>query len=130
MIPTTGAALNTTLNKFKTMPSLTYDVMGGLSVVDRLDAMRQAIYLILSIERYRYPVYSWNYGIELEDLIGQPIPYVMSEVKTRITEALNQDDRITDVSGWGFESSGNSLLVRFTVSTVFGSFETEMGVPV
>ena len=35
---------------------------------DGQDAMRQAIYKILSTERYQYAMYSWNYGVELLDL--------------------------------------------------------------
>ena len=35
---------------------------------DRLKAMEQAVYLILSIERYDYLIHSWNFGVELRDL--------------------------------------------------------------
>ena len=37
---------------------------------DEKDAMMQAIYLILSTERYQYLIYGWDYGIETGDLIG------------------------------------------------------------
>ena len=43
---------------------------------DGQDAMRQAIYKILSTERYQYAMYSWNYGVELLDLYGEPMTYV------------------------------------------------------
>ena len=68
--------------------------------VDDLEAMKQAIYLILNIERYEYLIYSWNYGIELNDLYGQPIPFVLPELKRRITEALLQDSRILGVDNF------------------------------
>jgi len=48
--------------------------------IDEKEAMIQAIYLILNIERYDYLIYSWNYGIELKDLFGQPTFYVMAEL--------------------------------------------------
>ncbi|MFR8334422.1 MAG: DUF2634 domain-containing protein [Oscillospiraceae bacterium] len=40
-------------------------------MTDEQDAVRQAVYLILNVERYAYPIYSRNYGSELTDLIGQ-----------------------------------------------------------
>ena len=61
---------------------------------DGLEAVKQAIYNILNTERYRYIIFSWNYGVELQDLIGKPMDYAMVEVERRITEALTQDDSI------------------------------------
>lgn len=70
---------------------------------DGLEAVKQAIYNILNTERYRYIIFSWNYGVELQDLIGKPMDYVMVEVERRITEALTQDDRIDSVDNFEFE---------------------------
>ena len=69
---------------------------------DGLEAMRQAVYLILSTERYAYPVYSWNYGVELKDLFGQPTTYVEAVLEYRIRDALMADERITDVRNFEF----------------------------
>lgn len=93
--------------------------------VDGLDAMRQAIYLVLNTERYAYRIYSWNYGVELESLYGTQMDYAMSEVKRRIAEALLQDSRITAVNQFEFETSGENLHVRFAVHTIFGDVEAE-----
>ncbi len=93
-------------------------------ITDEADAMIQAVYLILSVERYQYPIYSWNYGVELSDLIGQPKDYVMSEAKRRITEALTQDDRIIGVDGWEFETTRNAVVASFVVHTIYGDIET------
>lgn len=41
--------------------------------------------------------------MELQDLIGKPMDYVMVEVERRITEALTQDDRIDSVDNFEFE---------------------------
>lgn len=97
---------------------------------DELDAIMQAIYLILSTERYQYIIYSWDYGVELVDLIGQPMPYVMSEIPRRITEALTQDDRIDDVVDFEFEQNGKKLHVTFTVVSIIGNIPTELEVDV
>lgn len=93
--------------------------------VDDLEAMKQAIYLILNIERYEYLIYSWNYGIELNDLYGQPIPFVLPELKRRITEALVQDSRILGVDNFSFETNKGKVHATFTVHTIFGDVEAE-----
>ena len=97
---------------------------------DELDAIAQAIYLILSTERYEYIIYSWDYGIELIDLIGKPMPYVMSEVPRRVTEALTQDNRIENVTNFEFETKGKRLYVKFTVVSTIGNIPTELEVDV
>lgn len=98
--------------------------------VDDLEAVAQAIYLILSTERYEYLIYSWDYGIELVDLIGQPMPYVISELPRRITEALTMDDRIDDVIDFEFKQKGKQLYTTFTVVSNVGNLPTSMEVEI
>jgi hypothetical protein len=93
--------------------------------IDEREAMRQAIYLILNIERYDYLIYSWNYGIELKDLFGQPTFYVMAELERRITEALTADSRITGVDNFEITREGKKVHAKFTVHTIFGDIEAE-----
>ena len=95
---------------------------------DEVDALIQTIYLILSTERYKYNIYSWDYGVELVDLFGKPMPYVMAELPRRIKEALTQDDRIDDVTDFEFEVNKNKLHTTFTVVTNLGNISTEMEV--
>lgn len=97
---------------------------------DGLEAIEQAIYLILSTERYTCNIYSWDYGVELVDLIGKPLPYVISEVPRRITEALKQDNRISAVTNFEFEKHGKILTVTFTVVTDVGNISTALEVEV
>jgi hypothetical protein len=93
--------------------------------VDEREAMAQAIYLILNTERYEYLIYSWDYGIESVDLIGQPVSFVMPELKRRITEALMQDTRITGVDNFQFSNLKGKVQASFTVSTIFGEVNAE-----
>lgn len=97
---------------------------------DGLEAMRQAVYLILSTERYEHPIYSWDYGIELKDLFGQQSTYVIPVLKNRIIEALKQDDRITGVSDFEFEVKGKVISVNFVVTTTLGEINTGLEVTV
>lgn len=103
------------------------NIIGG--TCDRLEAMKQVVYKILNSERYKYPIYSWNYGIELADLIGEPVSYVCAEIGRRITEALMQDDRIEEVSDFEFDiSKKHEVVCTFVVRTIFGDIESQKGV--
>ncbi|WP_304409697.1 DUF2634 domain-containing protein [Faecalibaculum rodentium] len=96
---------------------------------DGLEAVRQAIYKIIMTERYQYVMYSWNYGIELLDLFGEPVTYVCPELKRRISEALLWDDRIRSVDNFDFDFPQKGVVhVAFTVHTVFGDVQAERGV--
>lgn len=92
---------------------------------DGIEAVKQAIYLMLNVERYKYVIYSWNYGVELEDLIGKPIYYVKVEMERRIKEALMQDTRIKDVYNFSHTSNKDTVTCRFNVDTIFGTIEAE-----
>lgn len=97
-----------------------------IGYTDHLEAMKQAIYLILNIERYDHLIYSWNYGVELIDLIGQPIPFVLPEIERRITEGLLQDDRIEAVHSFEFErAEKDKVHTTFKVDTIFGTVNVE-----
>ena len=93
--------------------------------VDGLEAVKQAVYKILSTERYEYLIYSWNYGVEINRLFGKQMPYAKSEIKRRIQEALTQDDRIQSVDAFSFAVSGRKLRVQFTVHSSLGTFQAE-----
>ena len=122
-----GKVINLKDFTVKRQPSYTYklDTDKGRTkgMTDEAEAMLQSVYLILNVERYQYPIYSRNYGVELVDLIGMPADYVMSEAKRRITEALIQDDRITNVDGWSFNTEKNVVIVTFIVHTIYGDIE-------
>lgn len=115
--------------EIEVIPSSTFKILTDkkriLGKCDNLEAIKQAVYLMLNIERYKYVIYSANYGVELLDLIGQAIPYVLPELKRRITECLTQDDRITAVENFEFEVNKKTVHCTFTVHSNVGSFESE-----
>lgn len=89
--------------------------------VDDVEAKQQAILKIVNTERYEYEIYSWDYGIELKDLYGMPIPYVMSEIKERITDAITADDRFESVDDFDVEQADrHTIHCTFTVTTADG----------
>lgn len=117
------------------MPSLTWkldsETMTLEGTIDGIDSVKQAILCILNTERYEYLIYSWNYGVELVELLGEPISYAVPELKRRIAEALEQDDRINEIRDFQFDISNQGMvLVSFIVETIFGTLGIEKEVSV
>ncbi len=90
------------------------------------DSVRQAIKHILSCERYSNPIYSDNYGVELEQYIGKSVSYLEATIEDVLRDALKQDDRVENVTVTSIESSLDGCKVAFNVSTVYGKIQEEV----
>ena len=127
MIPNGGQVLENIV--IEQLPTNTYRLNIDQKTIsgqaDGIEAMEQAIYLIFNTERFSTDILSVNYGVELLDLIGMPKDYCEAEIPRRITEALIQDDRINSVEEFTFEQGLGSILVSFTVRTMFGNIPIE-----
>lgn len=95
------------------------------SKITDINAITQAVKLILATERFEFLIYSDQYGIELIDLFGENMNYAMSEIKRRVNEALTQDERILGTENFEFERTKRGLHVTFTVVTDIGRFDAE-----
>lgn len=117
----------------ETQPSFTYKLSEHRvsGYVDELEAYKQAVYKILNTERYEHIIYSWNYGIELKELFGQHIAYVVPELERRIREALMQDDRTVSVSDFQFDTSKfGEVAVKFKATSIYGETEQQLTVAI
>lgn len=136
VLPTTPGTLTETLPtefQYVREPGFTHklDIERDKVVgyVDNIQAYKQAVYKILNTERYEHVIYSWNYGVELKDLIGMPIYYVVPELERRITEAIMQDDRTLSVSNFDFDTSKRGVVhVTFTATSIYGEETIETDV--
>ena len=112
----------------------TYRINTKLNIIngyiDDINSVKQAVYLILNTERYKYPIYSWDYGVELMNLIGKPMDYIQADLPRRINDALLVDDRIVGTNDYKYEVNGNKLHVSFIVYTNVGDLEAEVEVTV
>lgn len=110
------------------LPSYTYQVKNGRihGYIDGLEAMRQAVEKILLTERFEWVIYSSNYGVELERLIGKPYDFVKADLERTISQALLVDTRIKSVQNFFIEQkTKDSLLCVFEVHTISGLFKVE-----
>ena len=125
MLPQNNEILNNGI-EVNTLPTKTHYINKNenliMGMTDDIEALKQAIYIILRVERYQHIIYSWNYGIEL----GKPTMYVCAVLPSRIKDALIQDDRIQNVYDIVTNAEGNTVSVHFTVQSIYGEFEQEV----
>lgn len=112
--------------EFRSQPSRTWRIDKSsdriIGETDGLHAVRQAVEIILNVERFRWQIYQPYSGVQLDALIGQNPGYVGAELQKRINDALIVDDRVTGISGFEFSFRGTSLSASFEVTTIYGPF--------
>lgn len=106
-------------------PSKTWIIDRNTMQVSRMDAgleaVRQAVEIALNVERYKWTIYSANYGSELNDLVGEDEAYIIAEIPRLVEGALSTDSRVVSVDDYVYKKTDtNSMTVSFTVHTVFG----------
>jgi hypothetical protein len=118
----------------KSQPSKTFKLNISknkvVGTVDEIEALKQTIFLMLSVERFENLIYSWNYGVQTNDLIGEDYSYVCSELKSRISAALVYDDRINSVDSFSFSKNKENLIVSFVVNTIYGDINASKEVDI
>lgn len=141
MIPNNGVTLKNGIKVIR-QPTRTYKldfVKNRITqYTNQLAAMEQFVYKVLQTDRYRYVIYNWNYGFEVDDLLGKPTVYVKAELPRRVQEALLADDRVTGVDNFSFPDPSGSVnadkrttvCIKFTVHTIFGNVDITKEVPV
>lgn len=115
----------------ETLPTMTFKVADGrvIGVVDDYDAMVQAIDKIMRTERFVFPIYTEDYGNDLEDLVGADFEYIKVEAERMIDEALQADDRVTGVYVDNiYKLSDDSVQITGSVETIFGNVDFTKGV--
>lgn len=80
-------------------------------------------YKALSTERYRYPYYSTDYGVEISEILQQDYkrPVTESEIKRTIDEALRVDERTVSTSDYHFDWGVDSVVVTFSLESVYNT---------
>ena len=85
-------------------------------------ALKMWIYKALLTKRYIYPIYSWDYGQDLDELIGQgyETDYIKSEIERGVQECLMINEHIKGCSNFEINLINDRLQINFTVDTTFG----------
>ena len=85
-------------------------------------ALKMWIYKVLLTNRYIYTIYSWDYGQDLEELIGRgyETDFIKSEVERRVQECLMINEHIKGCHNFDISFINDTLKISFTVNTTFG----------
>lgn len=96
-------------------------------IVEGIEAVKVWIWCCLKTPRFRFPIYSWQYGTEFEQYIGQVLTdeYLNADVLTELEDALFVNPYISAVENFEVARNGDLLHITCTVITSFGSLEVE-----
>lgn len=94
-------------------------------IVEGLEAIKVWIWLTLQTARYRYYIYSWDYGNEFEDLIGQGYTeeYIEAEAHRMTEDCLLVNENIQSISDFAVNMEKEKLKISFTAHTIYGNIE-------
>lgn len=90
-------------------------------IVEGIEALKVWIYKTVKIARYRYPIYSTDYGTEIEELIGQKYTkgYTESEATRYIKEALSINNYIKNINIVSASFENDILTAHINVDTIY-----------
>lgn len=112
----------------ETAPSRTYRVSNNriITMVDGKESMIQAVDKIMRTERFVFSIYDEQYGNDFEELLGKDFDYAEVEIERMLTEALEADDRVLDVSVDSIEQIDSvTLTASGSCETIFGTIPIE-----
>lgn len=95
---------------------------------DNFEAVRQAVEVIVNVERFHWQIYTPNFGIDLDGLLGSDPGFAASELQRRLTDAFLPDNRILGISDFSYVFQDTTLTAEVTVNTVFGPVQTTVEV--
>ena len=95
---------------------------GNPVVVSGLEAVKSWAWRAIKTARYRWSCFSWDYGCELETLVGQPYGQDTrrSEAARYVQEALTVCPYITSASASVDGLEGSELSISVDIATVYG----------
>ena len=95
---------------------------------DNWEAVRQAVEVIVNVERFKWQIYTPNFGTDYDGLLGTEPGYAASELRRRLEDAFLPDNRLLGIKDYSYTFRDVSLTVTFTVLTVFGDVASGMEV--
>lgn len=94
-------------------------------IVEGLEAVKVMIYKIIKTERYKWAAYTWDYGIELEALIGQRMQQAdaVNRLKAAINDAIQSVPYVRGVISLEANYEGQSWHITAIIDTSFGEVD-------
>lgn len=101
----------------------TGQLTGG--IVEGKEAVKVWIWLALQTPRYRYYIYTWDYGSDFEELIGQGYTeeYILAETQRMTEDCLLVNEHIQGIREFSVTMEGSALTISFVADTIYGEIE-------
>lgn len=117
-----GIALNNGI-EFVSYHSNTYLVQNNriIGMGDNYEAVKQAVEIIFSVERFQWQIYSSNFGTDYRGAIGITPQVAANILHKRVEDAIKADERMTGITDYTWDVNRDNLIVSFTVNTVYGT---------
>lgn len=95
---------------------------GKFVIVEGLEAIKVWIWKALQTQRYRYLAYTWQYGNEIENVIGQGLSNsaTQAEIKRYVEECLSINPYIQGITSFNLILDDSKVGLDLTVLTVYG----------
>jgi len=88
-------------------------------ILSGLEAIKVWLYKAVNVERYKYPAFHWQYGVEIEALIGQ-VEVTKKILEKQLSEALCVNPYINKVSIDQFRKEGAKVTFTALIETAYG----------
>lgn len=101
---------------------------GDFKILEGLEAIKTWVWKALNTERFKYIIYSWDYGNEIETLISKPYTpsYTQAEVTRYVEEALLINPYIKSIYRIESKFNNGKLNINLKLSTVYSDLDLEM----
>ncbi len=98
--------------------------IGSIKVSNR-EALKIWVQHALQTARYRYEIFSENYGSELEELIEKvnDAEYIKSEMERMVEDCLKENVHVTGISEFTCENTKDGWVCNFQLNTEYGEEE-------
>ena len=99
-------------------------------IVEGKEAIKIWIWNCLQTQRFRYPIYSWDYGADMEQYIGRAVSkeFLQTDCENEIRSALLVNPYISDITDFEVDRKDDQMFVSFRAVTKFGEVEVDQGV--
>ena len=124
------------LNEYPTYREIAWDFKknepiienGEFKIVEGNEAIKTWVYLALLTPNKQYPIYSWDYGSEVKELIGKNYTKALTKAEAQrlIEECLIINPYIVEVQVIDAILKENTLTCDIKITTIYGDLEVSI----
>ena len=124
------------LNEYPTYREIAWDFKknepiienGEFKIVEGNEAIKTWVYLALLTPNKQYPIYSWDYGTEVKELIGKNYTKALTKAEAQrlIEECLIINPYIVEVQVVDTDFKEATLTCDIKITTIYGDLEVSI----